>query len=75
MAQNTQSKETTLWNLLQNKCIEIPIIQRDYAQGRIGKEYLRRTFLESLKSVLNNVDNKKKLKKGEFLPLFRIFMI
>ena len=62
MAQNTQSKETTLWNLLQNKCIEIPIIQRDYAQGRIGKEYLRRTFLESLKSVLNNVDNKKKLK-------------
>ena len=62
MAQNTQSKETTLWNLLQNKCIEIPIIQRDYAQGRIGKEYLRKTFLESLKSVLNNVDNKKKLK-------------
>lgn len=66
MAQNTQSKETTLWNLLQNKCIEIPIIQRDYAQGRIGKEYLRKTFLESLKSeldlALNNVDNKKKLK-------------
>ena len=27
---------TTFWELLSKKSIEIPIIQRDYAQGRIG---------------------------------------
>ena len=56
----------SFWNLLKDNKIEIPIIQRDYAQGRIGKEYLRKTFLESLKSeldlALNNVDNEEKLK-------------
>ena len=66
MAKNTQSKEITFWNLLKDNKIEIPIIQRDYAQGRIGKEYLRKTFLESLKSALDsalkNVGNNEKLK-------------
>ena len=45
--------QTTFWNLLKENKIEIPIIQRDYAQGREGKEYLRQTFLESLKTALN----------------------
>lgn len=62
MAKNTQSKEITFWNLLKDNKIEIPIIQRDYAQGRIGKEYLRKTFLESLKSALDDTDNEEKLK-------------
>ena len=68
MTKNIQSKEITFWNLLKDNKIEIPIIQRDYAQGRIGKEYLRKTFLESLKSeldlALNNVDNKRT--RGKF---------
>lgn len=38
------------WNPL-NK-IEIPIIQRDYAQGRTGKEEVRNNFLETLKNTL-----------------------
>ena len=45
--------QTTFWNLLTENKIEIPIIQRDYAQGREGKEYLRQTFLESLKTALD----------------------
>ena len=45
--------QTTFWNLLKENKIEIPIIQRDYAQGREGKEYLRQTFLESLKEALD----------------------
>lgn len=45
--------QTTFWNLLKENKIEIPIIQRDYAQGREGKEYLRQAFLESLKEALD----------------------
>jgi hypothetical protein len=43
---------TTFWELLSKKSIEIPIIQRDYAQGRIGKENLRKRFLKSILSTL-----------------------
>lgn len=45
------SKKYSLWNLLKDPTIEkikIPIIQRDYAQGREGMEYLRKRFLEAL---------------------------
>lgn len=38
----------TFWQLLTQKVIEIPIIQRDYAQGRKGKEYIRKNFLEQI---------------------------
>lgn len=62
MMHNTQSKEITFWKFLQENSIEIPIIQRDYAQGRIGKEYLRKTFIESLKAALDNNNNNQKLK-------------
>ena len=44
----------TLWDLLQRRSIVIPIIQRDYAQGRDGKESLRNRFLKSLKYALDN---------------------
>jgi len=44
----------SLWQLLKDNNIEIPIIQRDYAQGRIGKEELRRNFLTYLKESLCN---------------------
>lgn len=47
----------SLWQLLKDNNIEIPIIQRDYAQGRIGKEELRRNFLTYLKeSLCNNLN-------------------
>lgn len=55
--------QTTFWNLLKENKIEIPIIQRDYAQGREGKEYLRQTFLESLKNALD----KNKVLKLDFV--------
>ena len=31
------TNKITFWQLLQNNSIEIPIVQRDYAQGRAGK--------------------------------------
>lgn len=48
------SNSISFWRYLKgdgNK-IEIPIIQRDYAQGREGKEALRKTFLKSLTDAL-----------------------
>jgi len=51
---NNKIQQTTFWKFLQNRKIEIPIIQRDYAQGRIGKEKLRETFLSDLKKALDN---------------------
>ena len=48
------AKKTTFWNFLKNNNIEIPIIQRDYAQGRLGRENLRKNFLGDLKKALNN---------------------
>lgn len=51
---------TTFWKFLENHAsIQIPIIQRDYAQGRRGKEALRKAFLRDLKSAL---DSDKRLK-------------
>lgn len=45
-------KYKTLWGILNESRIEIPIIQRDYAQGRIGKEHLRERFLGKMFDVL-----------------------
>lgn len=44
----------SFWAYIQKYVITIPIIQRDYAQGRKGKEYLRRNFLASIKRALDN---------------------
>lgn len=52
MSNNTQA--TTFWNFLKENTIEIPIIQRDYAQGRLGKENLRKNFLRDLKNALDS---------------------
>ena len=51
---------TTLYRLLKSERIEIPIIQRDYAQGRDSKVYLRERFLGNLV---------KSLRTGESLNL------
>lgn len=52
MSNNT--KATTFWNFLTENNVEIPIIQRDYAQGRLGKENLRKNFLADLKNALDS---------------------
>lgn len=44
----------SFYQFLNEQIIEIPILQRDYAQGRKGKEALRRTFLTSLKKALDD---------------------
>lgn len=69
------SKNISFWNLLSSKKIVIPIIQRDYAQGRIGKEYLRKRFLSQLFTALQE-DGKLELdfvygsvEKDTFYPL------
>jgi hypothetical protein len=49
----SSDKTTTLWKLLKDKKVSIPKIQRDYAQGREGKEYIRRLFLKELKECLD----------------------
>ncbi len=57
-------QQTTFWNFLKKRKIEIPIIQRDYAQGRIGKEKLREKFLTDIKKALDgdSINNKVSLK-------------
>jgi hypothetical protein len=49
-----ENNKYTFWRFLKEHKIEIPIIQRDYAQGRTGKEELRKSFLKDLKSALGN---------------------
>ncbi|GHU02672.1 hypothetical protein FACS1894147_05080 [Spirochaetia bacterium] len=50
---NNNTQQTTFWDFLKNHKIEIPVIQRDYAQGRKGKEELRLKFLKDLKNALD----------------------
>lgn len=57
MSNNT--KAISFWNFLQENTIEIPIIQRDYAQGRLGKENLRKNFLADLKNALDRDETMK----------------
>lgn len=49
----TNTKAISFWEFLNGYKIEIPIIQRDYAQGRKGKEELRKGFLEDIKNALD----------------------
>ena len=49
----TNNRTTTFWRFIENHSIEMPIIQRDYAQGRSGKENLRKNFLTDLKKALD----------------------
>lgn len=54
MSNNTNTRAFSFWNYLKDNTIEIPIIQRDYAHGRLGKENLRKNFLADLKKALDN---------------------
>ena len=56
---NNIADKTTFWSFLGQTDIIIPKLQRDYAQGRKGKESLRENFLASIKRAL---DSDKQLK-------------
>lgn len=47
-------KKTSFWNFIKNNTIKIPIIQRDYAQGRADEENIREQFVQYLKEALEN---------------------
>lgn len=55
----------TFWELLSKNKIQIPIIQRDYAQGRQGKEFVRKNFLEQLGKALSIISCKQEDKTAE----------
>ena len=57
----SQAQKLTLWEMLDKYNIEIPKIQRDYAQGRKGKNELRRAFLGDLYDALVRRKNDLKL--------------
>lgn len=54
MRENIIKEKTTLVELLTNNTICIPIVQRDYAQGRLDKVDLRKRFLSELKNAIDN---------------------
>jgi hypothetical protein len=55
MSENKYRGETlSFWQLLSKQKIEIPIIQRDYAQGRKDKKEIRDNFLNALFNSLND---------------------
>lgn len=51
----------TLYNILRQQRIEIPIIQRDYAQGRENKVYLRERLLGKMIKALQDKSGKESL--------------
>lgn len=48
------SNKFDLIKLLKTYNVVIPIIQRDYAQGRKDKQFIRKTFLKDIKNCLEN---------------------
>lgn len=52
------TNNTTFWNLINSSKISIPIIQRDYAQGREEESEKREKFLNA---ILNHLNNNEKL--------------
>lgn len=65
---NNTTQQTTFWKFLSEHTIEIPIIQRDYAQGRKDKISLRKGFLGDLKKALDrNLPNGENNLKLDFV--------
>ncbi len=58
------NNNTTLSEFLQQYHVEIPMLQRDYAQGRKSQEKIAKEFLEAIFNVL---DNKKKFLHIDFI--------
>lgn len=53
------SSKFDLWKLLNEYRVIIPIIQRDYAQGRKENDYIRKTFLKDIKNCLCSEQTKQ----------------
>lgn len=53
------SSKFNLWKLLNEYRVIIPIIQRDYAQGRKENDYIRKTFLKDIKNCLCSEQTKQ----------------
>ena len=53
----------TFYDLIDSYVVEIPALQRDYAQGRIGQVEIRTSFLSYLKEILDS----NKLEKLDFI--------
>ena len=74
---NNIADKTTFWIFLGQTSIVIPKLQRDYAQGRKGKESIRENFLYSIKNALDSDNKQLKLdfvygtgdNGGNFTPL------
>jgi len=75
MSNNQLSKTYTYWELIEDYSIEIPIIQRDYVQGRKKEEKVRGNFLNA---IYEKLENKQELhldfiygviKNKKFIPL------
>lgn len=54
MNNESAAKNLTFWELLKENTIEIPIIQRDYAQGRQENTSIRNNILDSFYKALTN---------------------
>lgn len=52
-----ETNKYTFWQLLDKHSIEIPIIQRDYAQGRVEESRIRDKFLNAIHNQLTKDDN------------------
>ena len=64
----TNTQAISFWKFLSKHSIEIPIIQRDYAQGRKGNEDIRKGFLVNIKRALdNNLPDNKHILKLDFV--------
>ncbi|MCR5496016.1 MAG: DUF262 domain-containing protein [Treponema sp.] len=54
-------RKTSFWHFLSNNKIKIPIIQRDYAQGRFDEENIREQFIQYLKEALESHDDEPRI--------------
>ena len=69
------TNNTTFWNLINSYKISIPIIQRDYAQGREEESEKREKFLNAILKHLKNNDKMHldfvygRVKDNTFIPI------
>jgi len=75
MEQEYRGRTLTFYELLEEYEVEIPIIQRDYAQGRKNKKELRSNFLNAIRNCLEKNQDIKldfiygSVVDGNFQPL------
>ena len=53
------TKEYSFWDLITTYDIEIPAIQRDYAQGRKSESRIAKALISDLHDFLTSIETKK----------------